>query len=211
MDEIICESTIKAQLLLPYQDAGVDMDKIGAIKVDEYSHTNVPSIYAVGDVTNRMNLTPVALMEGMALSHTLFGSKPTKPDYKNVASAVFCQPPLATVGLSEEQAIAELSGDLDVYVSKFKPMVCTFASSPPKSEEFSCKLFTLVKCASITCSVFLTDDLVVLKLRVVTVFSEHNQDLSTFLQKLTFSTHPIKTLMKMIVHAKSDKVVGVQM
>lgn len=116
-------------IVLAFQDVGVELKPNGAIKVDEYSRTNIPNIYAVGDVTDRMNLTPVALMEGMALSKTIFGSEPTQPDYYNVASAVFCQPPLATVGLSEEQAIATLAGDIDVYVSKFKPLVSTPCSS----------------------------------------------------------------------------------
>lgn len=144
------------------QEVGVEMDKIGAIKVDEYSHTNVPSIYAVGDVTNRMNLTPVALMEGMALSHTLFGGKPTKPDYENIASAVFCQPPLATVGLSEEQAIAEFSGDLDVYVSKFKPMVCIFDSTSSSYAEYNYKII-VINCFSIASPIVLANELAVLE------------------------------------------------
>jgi glutathione reductase (NADPH) len=65
--------------------------------VDKYSQTNVPNIYAIGDVTDRVNLTPVALMEGMALAKTLFEGTPTVPDHSNIASAVFTQPPLATV------------------------------------------------------------------------------------------------------------------
>eukprot|EP00878_Enallax_costatus_P014435 GHUV01015096.1.p2 GENE.GHUV01015096.1~~GHUV01015096.1.p2 ORF type:complete len:148 (+),score=37.80 GHUV01015096.1:1050-1493(+) len=66
-------------------------------------------------------------MEGMAFAKTCFGGQPTKPDYQNVASAVFCQPPLASVGLTEEQAVTELSGPIDVYVSKFKPMKYTIS------------------------------------------------------------------------------------
>lgn len=105
------------------EDVGVSVDeKSRAIKVDQYSHTNVPSIWAIGDVTDRMNLTPVALMEGKALAATLFGNKPSVPDYDNIPTAVFCQPPLGTVGMSEEDAIERLHGDLDIYVSKFKPM-----------------------------------------------------------------------------------------
>lgn len=69
----------------------------GAVMVDAYSQSSVPSIWAIGDVTDRIALTPVALMEGMALAKTLFGNEATKPDHSNVASAVFSQPPLATV------------------------------------------------------------------------------------------------------------------
>lgn len=71
--------------------------------MDEYSRTSVPSIWAVGDVTDRMNLTPVALMEGGALAKTLFADEPTKPDFRAVPSAVFSQPPIGQVGLSEQQ------------------------------------------------------------------------------------------------------------
>ena len=76
----------------------MEMTSKGAIKVDELSHTNIPTIWAIGDVTDRINLTPVALMEGMAFAKTVFGGAETKPDYQFVASAVFCQPPLASVG-----------------------------------------------------------------------------------------------------------------
>lgn len=80
------------------QAVGVEQDDKGAIKVNELSQTGVPGIWAIGDVTNRVNLTPVALMEGMAFAKTCFGGVPTQPDYQNIASAVFCQPPLASVG-----------------------------------------------------------------------------------------------------------------
>ncbi|KIY92193.1 glutathione reductase (NADPH) [Monoraphidium neglectum] len=99
------------------EDVGVELAGDGSIKVDEFSRTNVPSVWAIGDVTNRINLTPVALMEGMALAKTIFGGEPTKPDYQFVASAVFCQPPLASVGYSEEEAVAKLAGPVDVYSS----------------------------------------------------------------------------------------------
>ncbi|CAN1270764.1 Glutathione reductase, chloroplastic (Fragment) [Linum perenne] len=75
------------------------------LQVDEYSGTSVPSIWAVGDVTDRINLTPVALMEGMALAKTLFKDEPSKPDYRAVPAAVFSQPPIGNVGLTEEQVI----------------------------------------------------------------------------------------------------------
>ncbi|GFR42233.1 hypothetical protein Agub_g3127 [Astrephomene gubernaculifera] len=104
---------------------GVQLDGSGAIPVDEFSRTRVPGVWAVGDVTNRINLTPVALMEGMAFARSAFGDQLTKPDYRHVASAVFCQPPLATVGYTEEQAVKEFSGNIDVYVSRFRPMKYT--------------------------------------------------------------------------------------
>jgi glutathione reductase (NADPH) len=109
---------------------GVALDpKTGAVLVDAASATSVRSVHAIGDVTNRVNLTPVALMEGMAVARTLFGGEkePTVPDYQFVPSAVFCQPPLASVGYSEEAAAAQLSGPLDVYVSRFRPMKHTLS------------------------------------------------------------------------------------
>jgi len=101
---------------------GVELDHIGAIKVDDYSRTNVPSIWAIGDVTNRMNLTPVALMEGTCFAKTAFGGEPCKPDYSYIPCAVFCIPPLSVVGLSEEQAIDQAKGDISIFTSTFNPM-----------------------------------------------------------------------------------------
>lgn len=116
------------------EGVGVNMDeRSGSIEVDEYSRTNVPSIWAIGDVTDRVNLTPVALMEGKALAATLFGGVRTKPDYQNIPSAVFCQPPLATVGMTEEEAVQKLSGELDIYVSKFRPMKNTLTGRDEKT------------------------------------------------------------------------------
>lgn len=80
------------------QAVGVEQDSHGAIKVNDLSQTCVLGVWAIGDVTNRVNLTPVALMEGMAFAKTCFGGEPSKPDYQNIASAVFCQPPLSSVG-----------------------------------------------------------------------------------------------------------------
>lgn len=88
--------------------------------MDHQSHTNVPSISAVGDVTDRIALTPVALMEGMAFAKNVFGGEAdAAPDYKNIASAVFSSPPLASVGLTEEEA-AEQYDNLDLYTSSFR-------------------------------------------------------------------------------------------
>lgn len=106
---------------LGLENAGVDTDKKGYIIVDELSKTTADNIYAVGDITNRLALTPVALMEGMALSQTLFNDNPTKPDHKMIPTAVFSHPNMGTVGYGEEEAVEEF-GDVDVYTSSFKPM-----------------------------------------------------------------------------------------
>lgn len=118
---------------LGLEAAGVTLDDGGAVKVDDYSRTSVAGVWAVGDVTNRINLTPVALMEGMAFARSAFGGELTKPDYRHVASAVFCQPPLATVGYTEDQAVKEFSGNIDVYVSRFRPMKYTISGREEKT------------------------------------------------------------------------------
>ncbi|RLN39745.1 glutathione reductase, chloroplastic [Panicum miliaceum] len=116
---------------LGLEDVGVKMDEHGAVEVDEYSRTSVDSIWAVGDVTNRLNLTPVALMEAGAIARTIFGNEPTKPDYSAVPSGVFSQPPIGQVGLTEEKAI-EMYGDVDVYTSNFKPLRATLSGLPDR-------------------------------------------------------------------------------
>lgn len=105
---------------------GVHLDKAGAIAVDEWSRSTVASIYAIGDVTNRLNLTPVAIMEGHCFADTVFGKRPRKADHHDVPSAVFSQPQLSTVGLSEEQA-RRIYGNLHVYTSSFRPMKYTLS------------------------------------------------------------------------------------
>ncbi|MCB8883227.1 glutathione-disulfide reductase [Acidisoma cellulosilytica] len=100
--------------------SGVALNEYGAVAVDNGSRTNVAHIYAIGDVTDRLNLTPVAIAEGHALADTLFGGNPREASLENVPTAVFSDPPLATVGLSEEDA-AQL-GAMDIYVSRFTPM-----------------------------------------------------------------------------------------
>ncbi|CAK9175628.1 unnamed protein product [Ilex paraguariensis] len=112
---------------------GVELDRAGAVKVDEYSRTSIPSIWAIGDVTNRINLTPVALMEGTCFAKTVFGGEPSKPDYSNVPCAVFCIPPLSVVGLSEEEAIAQAKGDILVFTSTFNPMKNTISGRQEKT------------------------------------------------------------------------------
>merc|ERR1712176_441942 len=113
---------------LNLESAGVET-KGSFIPVNEYSHTNVPSIYAVGDVTNRIALTPVALMEGHRLADTVFGGKDSPSDHEYVASTVFTTPEIGTVGYTEDQA-AEKFSDVDVYKSRFRAMKHSF----PKSE-----------------------------------------------------------------------------
>ncbi|MFL5359018.1 glutathione-disulfide reductase [Archangium sp.] len=108
-------------------EVGVRLDERGAVVVDEWSHTSVESIYAVGDVTDRINLTPVAIAEGRALAETLFHDNPMKMDHTGVASAVFSQPPVGTVGCSELEARERLGDKIDVYVSNFRPMKHTLS------------------------------------------------------------------------------------
>jgi glutathione reductase (NADPH) len=103
------------------EKVGVQLDKAGAVAVDEWSKSTADNIWAVGDVTDRIALTPVALMEGHCFADTEFGNKPRKADHRNVPSAVFCQPEMANVGLSEEVARMTL-GELRVYSSAFTPM-----------------------------------------------------------------------------------------
>ena len=102
-------------------EAGVKLNAEGAVLVDEFSCSSVPSIYAVGDVTDRINLTPVAIHEGAAVAATLFGGKPTRPDHSDVPSAVFSQPNIATVGLTESQARLQYP-EIDVYKTRFRPL-----------------------------------------------------------------------------------------
>lgn len=118
---------------LNLEGAGVELDSTGAVKVDEYSRTNVPSIWAVGDVTNRINLTPVALMEGTCFSKTVFGGQPTKPDYMHVPCAVFSIPPLAVVGFTEQEAVEQNKSDILVFTSTFNPMKNTISGRQEKT------------------------------------------------------------------------------
>lgn len=100
---------------LGLESAGVELTPGKAVKVDEYSKTTCDSIYAIGDITDRMQLTPVAIQEAMAFLHTVFGSNPQKIDYDTVASAVFTQPPMGTCGLTEEQALKKYP-NLEVFI-----------------------------------------------------------------------------------------------
>ncbi|WP_397421269.1 glutathione-disulfide reductase [Phenylobacterium sp.] len=105
--------------------AGVAVTENGAVKVDEYSRSSVDNIWAVGDVTDRINLTPVAIREGAAFAQTEFFNNPTTFDHEMVASAVFTQPQIGSVGLSEADARHKY-GKVDIYMSKFRPMKETF-------------------------------------------------------------------------------------
>jgi glutathione reductase (NADPH) len=108
------------------EEAGVRLAESGAVVVDAMSVTSVPSVYAVGDCTDRKNLTPVAIAEGRAVAETLFHDRPTPISHANVPSAVFSMPPVGTVGLSETEARA-CHGAVDVYVSSFRPMKHTLS------------------------------------------------------------------------------------
>jgi glutathione reductase (NADPH) len=125
--KVECESLMCATGRIPNTDglglasAGVELEASGAVRVDEYSRSTCPSIYAVGDVTNRVQLTPVAIREGQAFAETVFGKHPTRVDYGCIPSAVFSHPPLAGVGLTEAQARQQL-GSVKVYTSDFRPM-----------------------------------------------------------------------------------------
>ena len=106
---------------LGLEKVGVKQAANGAIIVDEYSKTNIDTIWAVGDVTDRVNLTPVAIREGQAFSETVFEDKPNFFDYENIPTAVFTQPPVGTVGMTEEEARHKF-GAIDIYKTTFRPM-----------------------------------------------------------------------------------------
>jgi glutathione reductase (NADPH) len=108
------------------KEARVEIARNGGIAVDEYSRTSVANIYAVGDVTNRINLTPVAIREGHAFADTVFGGKPTAVDHANVPTAVFSDPEIGTVGLTETQARERLA-QTDIYKAMFKPLKATLS------------------------------------------------------------------------------------
>ncbi len=111
---------------LGLKEASVEIAKNGGVAVDEYSRSTVQNIYAVGDVTNRINLTPVAIREGHAFADTVFGGKPTAVDHINVPTAVFSEPEVGTVGLTEAQARTRLART-DVYKAMFKPLKATLS------------------------------------------------------------------------------------
>ncbi|WP_417309217.1 glutathione-disulfide reductase [Devosia sp.] len=117
--------------------AGVKLATNGVVEVDAYSKTNVPSIYAVGDVTGRVALTPVAIREGQAFAETVFNDNPTAVDHSLIGTAVFAEPESAAIGLTEAEAATH--GDIDVYIAKFRPMMNTLST---RSERMLMKLIT---------------------------------------------------------------------
>jgi glutathione reductase (NADPH) len=112
------------------EDLGVKLGRRGEIVVDDYSQTSVPSIFAIGDVTNRVNLTPVAIREGVAFVETVFKGNPTPVDHELIPSAVFTQPEMGTIGLSEEDA-RDIE-EIEVYCTSFRPMQSAFAGRPDR-------------------------------------------------------------------------------
>ena len=110
---------------LGLETLGIELGRSGQVVVDDYSQTVVPSVYAIGDVTDRVNLTPVAIREGMAFVETVFRGNPTPVDHDLIPTAIFTQPEMGTVGLSEEAAAEQ--EPIDVYATTFKPMQQSFA------------------------------------------------------------------------------------
>ncbi len=117
---------------LGLETVGVEVDDKGAIKVGDDNRTNIPSIYAVGDVTNRVQLTPVAIREGQAFADTVFGNKPHTVDYSCIPSAVFSNPPMAGVGLTEREA-REQYGQVKIFTSDFRPMRSVLSGKTERS------------------------------------------------------------------------------
>jgi glutathione reductase (NADPH) len=116
---------------LGLEKVGVELNKKGAVVVDSHSKTNVDNIYAVGDVTDRINLTPVAVREGHAFADTIFGDHPTAVSHINVPSAVFTTPEIGTVGLSEQEA-RKIFDTVDIYVAQFRPLKATLSGREEK-------------------------------------------------------------------------------
>jgi glutathione reductase (NADPH) len=111
---------------LGLSEAGVKLAENGGIAVDEFSRTSVPNIYAVGDVTNRINLTPVAIREGHAFADSVYGGVPTRVDHANVPTAVFSEPEVGVIGLTEKEAAQSLA-KVDIYKTTFRPMKATLS------------------------------------------------------------------------------------
>jgi glutathione reductase (NADPH) len=112
--------------------AGVALNRRGAVEVDGYSRSSVDGIYAIGDCTDRLNLTPVAIREAMAFTATVFGGTPWSMDHSNVPHAVFSQPPVATVGMTERAARSD-GRRLDIYKADFKPLKHTLSGSTERT------------------------------------------------------------------------------
>ena len=115
---------------LGLETAGITLDEVGAIPVDGYSQTLIPSIYAVGDVTNRANLTPIAIREGHAFADTVFGGRPTMVDHSIIPTAVFSTPEIGVIGCSE--AAGRRRGEVEIYKTSFRSMKATLAGTPDR-------------------------------------------------------------------------------
>jgi glutathione reductase (NADPH) len=113
-------------------EAGVELRRNGAIAVDGWSQSSIPGIYAIGDATDRVNLTPMAIREGRCLAETLFNNNPMQPDHRDVPTAVFSQPEVGTVGLTEAEARAEFDG-VDIYRASFRPLKHTLTGRAAKT------------------------------------------------------------------------------
>ena len=118
---------------LGLEDVGVELTANGAVKVDEQFKTSVDNIFAVGDVTGKIQLTPVAIREGAALAATQFNDTPTLVDYENIPTAVFSQPSIGTIGLTEAQAVEKFGEDLKVFRSEYRSMKFTLSGRPERS------------------------------------------------------------------------------
>ncbi len=133
VDQLLCATgRAPATDNLGLETAGVARDGAGAIKVDSHGRTSVESIYAVGDVTNRVNLTPVAIREGHAFADRVFGGKPVDVDHTRIPTAVFITPEIGTVGLNEDEARA-IFDIVDIYQTSFRPMKATLSGRAEKT------------------------------------------------------------------------------
>jgi len=133
VDQVLCAIGRAPQTQrIGLEEIGIQLNPNGAILVDSFSRTQVPNIYAVGDCTNRMQLTPVAIAEGQAVAETLFHNRPTKPDYRNVPKAIFSQPNLSTVGLAEEEARQKYR-QVEIYRSSFRALKNTLSNRIEKT------------------------------------------------------------------------------
>lgn len=112
-------------------EAGVELNRMGAVVVDQWSRTNIPNIYAIGDCTDRINLTPVAIHEGRCLADTLYNDNAQMPDHRDVPTAVFTQPEMGTVGMTEAEARAEF-GDITIFRTRFRPLKHTITKRVEK-------------------------------------------------------------------------------
>ncbi|CAI6001948.1 unnamed protein product [Closterium sp. NIES-64] len=191
---------------LGLENAGVETDSIGAIKVSAWSQTNVPSVWAVGDVTNRINLTPVALMEGHCFARTVFGNDPDTPDFENVASAVFCPLPFPVLPSSHPRlAVVDMRGNQAVEREGGKHL----------SSSWTFLLLALNPCLSSSpgCS---QPPLAVVGLTEKQAVESSSSDVLVFTSsfnpmKNTISGRVEKTYMKLLVDSETDRVLGASM